>query len=46
MKVRRTETIGLLVAIGSPRLHRLGLELPDTLPEKPEHRLYELFSRG
>ena len=40
------ETIAaLLVAIGSPRLRRLGIELPDTLPENPEHRLYELLAR-
>ena len=35
---------GLLVAIGSPRLRRLGLELPDHLPDNPEHRLYDLLS--
>ena len=34
----------LLVAIGSPRLKRLGLELPDVLPDNPEHRLYDLLS--
>lgn len=40
------ETIAaLLVAIGSPRLRRLGLELPDLLPEDPEHRLYDLLSQ-
>lgn len=39
------ETIpALLVAIGSPRLRRLGLELPDQLPQNPEHRLYNLLS--
>lgn len=39
------ETIAaLLVAIGSPRLRRLGLELPDQLPDNPEHRLYELLA--
>ena len=32
----------LLVSIGAPRLRRLGLELPKTLPS-PEHRLYELL---
>jgi hypothetical protein len=37
------ETIAaLLVAIGSPRLRRLGIELPDSLPEDLEHRLYDL----
>jgi hypothetical protein len=40
------ETIaGLLVAIGSPRLRRLGIELPDSLPEYPEHRLYDLLAK-
>ena len=39
------ETIpALLVAIGAPRLRQLGIELPDTLPENPEHRLYELLA--
>ena len=40
------ETIAaLLVAIGSPRLRRLGIELPDSLPEDPEHRLYDLLAQ-
>jgi hypothetical protein len=40
------ETIAaLLVAIGSPRLRRLGLTLPDQLPKNPEHRLYDLLSQ-
>jgi len=39
------ETIAaLLVAIGAPRLKRLGLELPDHLPANPEHRLYDLLA--
>ena len=39
------ETIdALLVAIGAPRLRRLGLELPNDLPSNPEHRLYDLLS--
>lgn len=39
------ETIAaLLVAIGSPRLRRLGLALPEQLPQNPEHRLYALLS--
>jgi hypothetical protein len=41
------ETIAaLLVAIGSPRLRRLGLDLPDHLPTNPEHRLYDLLSQS
>lgn len=40
------ETIpALLVAIGSPRLRRLGIKLPDSLPENPEHRLYEVLAK-
>lgn len=40
------ETIAaLLVAIGSPRLRRLGLTLPEQLPQNPEHRLYDLLAR-
>jgi hypothetical protein len=40
------ETIpALLVAIGAPKLRRLGLSLPSVLPSNPEHRLYDLLSR-
>ena len=40
------ETIAaLLVAIGSPRLRRLGLTLPAQLPQNPEHRLYDLLAQ-
>jgi hypothetical protein len=40
------ETIpALLVAIGAPRLRRIGLELPAKLPATPEHRLYDLLAR-
>ena len=39
------ETIAaLLVAIGSPRLRRIGIELPANLPKNPEHRLYDLLA--
>ncbi|HKO44989.1 MAG TPA: hypothetical protein VJU84_17060 [Pyrinomonadaceae bacterium] len=39
------ETIpALLVAIGAPRLRRIGLELPTDLPATPEHRLYDLLA--
>ncbi len=31
----------LLVSIGSPRLRRIGLPLPETVFPDPEHRLYE-----
>jgi hypothetical protein len=36
------ETIpALLVAIGAPRLRRLGLPVPANTPDSPEHRLYQ-----
>ena len=39
------ETVpALLVAIGAPRLRRLGFTLPESLPEVPEHRLNALLS--
>jgi hypothetical protein len=39
------ETIAaLLVAIGAPRLKRLGIDLPEQLPNNPEHRLYDLLA--
>ena len=42
---RGLETVpALLVAIGAPRLRRLGLDLPEVLPRIPEHRLYALLS--
>ncbi len=34
----------LLVAIGSPRLRRLGLTFPEK-DQNPEHHLYELLAR-
>ena len=33
----------LLVSIGEPRLERLGLHIPASIPS-PEHRLYELLA--
>jgi hypothetical protein len=39
------ETIeALLVAIGEPRLRRIGLQLPEQMPGEPEHRLYDLLA--
>jgi hypothetical protein len=35
----RESIAALLVAIGSPRLRRLGLDLPADLPSNPEHLL-------
>lgn len=45
LHAQRETVAGLLVAIGSPRLRRLGIELPDILPENPEDRLYELLAK-
>lgn len=42
---RNRETIeSLLVRIGGPRLRRLGLEIPQSLGELPEHRLYRMLA--
>lgn len=39
------ETIeALLVAIGEPRLRRIGLDLPPIPYNNPEHRLYDLLA--
>lgn len=34
----------LLVAIGAPRLRRIGLTVPDPTGDLPEHRLYRLLA--
>ena len=46
LRAGRETVAALLVAIGSPRLRRLGLELPDQLPQNPEHRLYDLLAQN
>ena len=33
----------LLVAIGAPRLRRVGIDVPVDLPSFPEHQLYEML---
>ena len=45
LRARRETIAALLVAIGSPRLRQLGIEMRDNLPENPEHRLYELLAK-
>jgi len=41
------ETIAaLLVAIGAPKLRSLGIDVPQKLPQTPEHRLYALLARN
>lgn len=44
LRNRRETIAALLVAIGAPKLQRLGLKLPSDLPSNPEHRLYDLLS--
>jgi len=45
LREQRETVEALLVAIGAPRLRRLGVQLPDKLPGNPEHRLYELLAK-
>lgn len=45
LRAGRETIAALLVAIGAPRLRSLGLELPDNLPDNPEHRLYNLLAQ-
>ena len=45
LRAGRETIAALLVAIGSPRLRRLGLDLPKLLPQDPEHRLYDLLAQ-
>jgi hypothetical protein len=35
----------LLVAIGTPKLRQLGLDIPDSPFLNPEHRLYHLLAK-
>jgi hypothetical protein len=40
------ETVeSLLVSIGSPRLRRIGVNVPETTFPNPEHRLYDLLEQ-
>jgi len=45
LRAGRETVAALLVAIGAPRLRTLGLEIPDNLPDNPEHRLYNLLAK-
>jgi hypothetical protein len=41
------ETIAALhVSIGAPRLRNIGIEIPATTFDSPEHRLYHLLSES
>lgn len=43
LECERETTAALLVAIGAPKLRRLGVQVPQNLPANPEHRLYDLL---
>ena len=45
LRAGRITEASLLVAIGAPRLRRVGVDLPETLPADPEHNLYELLAK-
>ncbi len=40
LKSGKESIASLLLSIGAPRLKRAGMELPETLFDNPEHRLY------
>ena len=40
-----TTVPAMLVAVGAPRLRRIGLPVPDHAIDRPEHRLYELLAK-
>jgi len=43
LRVGKPSAEALLVAIGGPRLRRLGIPVPDI--DEPEHRLYDLLAQ-
>jgi len=45
LRAGRETVEALLVAIGATRLRRIGLQLPNNLPNNPEHRLYQLLAQ-
>jgi hypothetical protein len=46
VKHGRESAEALLVLIGAPRLRRIGIDVPESGVERPEHRLYELLARS
>jgi hypothetical protein len=46
LEVGRESMEGLLVAIGAPRLRRIGVRVPEHAIQSPEHRLYLLLARA
>lgn len=45
LRAGRETVAGLLVAIGEPRLRSIGIDVPEKLPDNPEHRLYQLLAK-
>lgn len=43
LAARRETVPALLVSLGSPRLRRIGLEVPPSIPDA-DHRLYSLLA--
>lgn len=44
LRAGRESPEALLVAVGRPRLERIGIDLPPIAVERPEHRLYLLLA--
>ena len=44
LKAGRETIASLLVSIGAPRLRRIGLAIPKSTFDSPEHRLYRILS--
>jgi len=45
LEAGRETVAAFLVAIGAPRLRHIGLQIPENLPDNPEHRLYALLAQ-
>jgi hypothetical protein len=44
LRAGRQSAESLLVAVGEPRLRRIGIDLPPVDVDQPEHRLYLLLA--
>jgi len=44
LRAGRESPEALLVAVGEPRLRRIGIDLPAVAVDQPEHRLYLLLA--
>jgi len=45
LQEQRETIAALVVAIGAPRLRRLGIVVPNILQSDPEHRLYDILAQ-